>query len=207
MKCLVIGKGAIGGAIAERLGQEHEVIVASRSSKDYSVEIDDIASIKALFDKIGSVDHVINAAGKTDLVPFLAISDKQVTNSIQSKLVGQLNLVRVAQKYVKPGGSISLITGYLSHIPVPMVSLPALVNAAIERMVVNVALEAKDAFRINAYSPAMLKESVEKYGAGIFAEYPTVAGADVAEYVAKMLDGDETGKVHRIGWELKEEWK
>lgn len=53
MKILVIGgTGTIGKRIVEHFSKDHQVLIASRSSKDYPINIADTKSIKALFKKI-----------------------------------------------------------------------------------------------------------------------------------------------------------
>ncbi len=207
MKIVVIGKGTIGAHVIEELADLGEIIACSRTCKDYPVEIDKKESLEQVFQKIGPFDHLINVAGKTVLVPFEKASDNQFESSIAAKMMGQINCVRVGMKYINKGGSFILTTGYLSHLPVPTVTIPACVNAAIERFVVNVSLEMKNQFRINVVSPAMLEESMLKYGAGIFADYPVVSGEEVAKAYRDMILSNQTGIVKRAGWEVKPEWK
>lgn len=207
MKIAIIGAGAIGKYIREGVEPLGDVIVGSRSSEQYPIDIGDKESIEQFFKQVGECDHIINTAGKTDLVLFKEATDEQFENSIRGKLMGQVNCIRVGSKYLKKGGSITLITGYLSHVPTPTVVIPAMVNAALERLVFNVNIEMKDQIRINALSPAMLKESMEKYGVGIFKDYPVVPGADVGEACRKILESTESGKVYRIGWNIEEGWE
>ena len=202
MKILLVGQGLIGRYVQEELQPLGEVIVGSRSCKDFPVDIANKSSIEDFFSKVGLCDHVIVMAGKTTLIPFDEASDEQYRDSIAAKLQGQIDCVRVGMKYLQKGGSFILTTGYLSHVLVPTVTIPALVNAAIERFIINVAMEKRGQFRINVVSPAMLKESMELYGPGNFKDYPVVSGVEVAKAYRGLIESDVTGVIKRAGWNL-----
>ena len=57
MRILVVGgKGTIGQAIVEKLKDKHELIIAGRTSGDVQVDLTSVASIEAMFNKVGHVD-------------------------------------------------------------------------------------------------------------------------------------------------------
>ena len=71
MKILIIGgTGTIGKKIVERFSEGNELIIASRSSADFPIDISDTFSIEALFQKIGKLDAIICAAGEAKWAPF-----------------------------------------------------------------------------------------------------------------------------------------
>ena len=76
MKIIVIGAaGTIGVEVAKALSaSKHEVIRASRNG-EVKVNLEDTASIRAMFDKIQDVDAVISCAGNATFRPF-AVSPK-----------------------------------------------------------------------------------------------------------------------------------
>ena len=62
MRIVVIGAtGTIGKAVADALAVRHDVVRASRSGQP-SVDIQDVASVSALFDQIQPVDAVVLCA-------------------------------------------------------------------------------------------------------------------------------------------------
>ncbi|MGE8342299.1 MAG: NAD-dependent epimerase/dehydratase family protein, partial [Flavobacterium sp.] len=98
---IVIGaSGTIGAALSNTLEQaDHKVIKVSRSSGDYQADITDKSSLDSLFKTIGHFDAVVNAAGEAMALPLEQITDESINLSVNSKMVGQVNLVRAALPY------------------------------------------------------------------------------------------------------------
>ena len=76
MKIIVIGAtGTIGVEVARALSaSKHEVIQASRNG-EVKVNLEDTASIRAMFDKIQDVDAVVSCAGNAAFRPFADLTD------------------------------------------------------------------------------------------------------------------------------------
>ena len=71
MKVLLIGaSGIIGKGVDAELSPRHEIIRASRSSGDVNVDLKDKASIRAMFEKVGTVDAVVSTTGKVHFGDF-----------------------------------------------------------------------------------------------------------------------------------------
>src|ERR1700681_2061195 len=101
MKIVVVGSGVLGTAVQEVLVQNgHEVVTVVRTSGMYQADISDMTSLQALFGKLGSFDAVANAAGDVFPAPLEQTTDEQWANSIASKGMGQINLVRAALPYI-----------------------------------------------------------------------------------------------------------
>ena len=65
MKILIIGEnGTIGKKITAYFQQKHEVLIAGRTNGDATVDISNSESIKAMFERIGTLDAIICAAGE-----------------------------------------------------------------------------------------------------------------------------------------------
>ncbi len=111
MKVVVIGaNGTIGKAVKAALEEKgHSVISVGRKSGDYRADIADSESLKKLFADIGTFDAVANAAG--DVFPGVleSTTDEQWENSIKSKGMGQVNLVRAALPYIADKVSFTLV--------------------------------------------------------------------------------------------------
>ena len=96
MKIIVIGAtGTIGVEFAKALSaSKHEVARASRNG-EFKVNLEDSASIRAIFDKILDVDAVISCAGNAAFRPFVDLTDADYELGLRSKLMGQLTLARI----------------------------------------------------------------------------------------------------------------
>ena len=106
MKVIVIGAtGIIGSAVADALETDHEVIRASRGGTT-RVDVEDPASIDALFDTVGEVDAVVCCAASGQLAPLTSSSDEDFTFGLEGKLLGQVRLLRRALEHVRDGGSV-----------------------------------------------------------------------------------------------------
>ena len=198
MKVLLVGaSGIIGRGIDAELSQRHEIIRASRSSGDVNVDLTDIDSIKAMFEKVGKVDAVVSATGKVHFGDFTEMDDEKYRIGINDKLMGQVNLVLVGRDYVSDDASFTLTTGILSKDPIRYGSSASMVNGAIESFVRAAAIEMKPGLRINAVSPGVILEAMEGY-APYFRGHDPVPAARAALGYAKSVEGLQTGQVFEI---------
>jgi len=198
MKVVVIGaNGTIGRAVGEQLALRHEIVKVGKTSGDYQVDMADIGSVHALFDKVGKVDAVAIAAGEVHFGPLAEITPEQFNVGLRHKLMGQINVALAAQQYLEDDGSITLVSGILSDEPIRYGVNASTVNAAIEGFVRAAAIELPRGLRINAVNPTLLQESVASYGP-YFIGFETVPASRVALAYAKSVDGLQTGKVYRV---------
>ena len=153
MKLLIIGgNGTIGKKVSVHFSKTHEIIVAGRTSGDVTVDIADSKSIEAMFESIGIVDAILCIAGEAKWAPFDSLTEDDYYIGLRSKLMGQVNLVRIGQDYLNTGGSFTLTTGILADYPVVMTTSAAMVNGGIHSFVKAAALELKNELRINVVS-------------------------------------------------------
>jgi len=198
MRILLVGAaGAIGSAIAAALGQKHEIIRAGRSSGDIRIDITDEASISRVFEQSGRLDAVIAAAGELHFGPLIAMTTTQLGFSINSKLLGQVNLARFAAKHLADGGSITLVSGIIGEQPVAGGASAALVNAAIEGFVLGASVDMPRGIRINAVSPGIVTETKDQY-APLFDGFEPVSARRVAVGYVRSVEGAQTGQVYRV---------
>ncbi len=186
MKIIVIGAtGVIGSAVADALSEKkHEVVRASRKSTP-GVDIEDIASLRAFFAKVKGVDAVVSCAGDAKFAPLAKLTEEDFAFSLRSKLMGQVNVARVAAESLTDGGSITLTSGVLSHHPMHGSGAVSLVNAGLEGFMRAAALDMPRKLRINVVSPGWVKETMVKLGMdpapGISATALAVKYVDVVE--------------------------
>jgi NAD(P)-dependent dehydrogenase (short-subunit alcohol dehydrogenase family) len=165
MKALVVGSnGTIGKAVVELLEEKGiEVIGASRSTNP-SLDITDSSGIEAFFEKAGEVDAIISAAGDAAFSFLDKVTDDDIQLSINSKLLGQVNLVRKGMNNLRPGGVFVITGGILAYSPMPQTSIIAMVNAGLEGFARAVALELTEGRRIVVVHPSWVAETAAKIG-------------------------------------------
>ena len=155
-KVIVIGAtGAVGKAVVEELGKRHEIITVGSSSGQHQVKIEDPASVRALFEKVGKVDHVVVTAGNLHFGPLNEMTPEQFRIGLDSKLMGQVNVALVAQQYLNDGGSITLTSGVDAHNPLRGCANTVTVNNGIEGFARAAAVELPRGLRINVVNATM----------------------------------------------------
>ena len=198
MKLLIIGgQGTIGKKVSAHFSKKHEIIIAGRVSGDVTVDIADSESIKAMFESIGKIDAILCIAGEAKWAPFDSLTEDDFYIGLRSKLMGQVNLVRIGQDYLNTGGSFTLTTGILADYPVVMTTSAALVNGGIHSFVKAAALELKNEHRINVVSSGLVEDAVGKYEAYFPGHNPIPMQKVVNGYV-KSVEGKGTGEIIRM---------
>ena len=198
MKILVIGgKGTIGRTVVDYLQSKHEVLIAGRNSGDVTVDIADETSIRNMFDKLEDIDAVLCIAGEAKWDYLSELSEEDFYIGIRSKLMGQVNLTRIAQQHLTRGGSITLTTGILADDPVVMTTSAAMVNGAIHSFVKAAALEMQNEIRVNVVSAGLVEDAAEKY-ADYFPGHNPVPMYKVVNGYVKSVLGKGNGEIIRV---------
>ena len=198
MKILIIGgEGTIGRKVSEYFSKEHEVIIAGRNSGDVQVDIAETSSIEAMFRDVESLDALICIAGEAKWAAFDSMSEADFYIGLRSKLMGQVNLVRIGQRYLNTGGSFTLSTGILADYPVMFTTSAAMVNGAIHSFVKAAALEMVNGTRINVVSSGLVEDSVERYQEYFPGHNPIPMNKVINGYV-RSIEGKGSGEVITI---------
>lgn len=198
MKVLVIGgNGTIGRKVSERLSTNYEVIIAGRSSGDVTVDFSNSDSIRSMFETVGKVDAIVAIAGEAKWDKFSNLSEEDFYIGIKSKLMGQVNVVRIGKDFLNQGGSITLSTGILADDPVDMTTSAAMVNGAIHSFVKAVDLELDNGIRINVVCSDLVEDSYEKYKDYFPGNTPVPMHKIVDAYI-KSVAGKISGRILRI---------
>ena len=199
MRILLIGPtGRLGSAVCEALSARHELVTASRSSGDFTVDIRDPRSIGALYEQVGRVHAVACAAGGAPYKPLTELSHADLRAGIADKLLGQVELVRQGIAHVADDGSFTVITGILARHPIRTGAVSSLANGALEAFVRAAAIELPGRQRINAVSPTVFTEALDVYGS-YFPGFLPVPLRDVAATYVRSIEGAETGRVYALG--------
>lgn len=198
MKVLVVGAtGTVGQAVVAELSKRHDIIAASRSSTTHAVDVGSRASIEALFQKIGKVDAIVATVGEVHFGPLTEMTGEQFRVGLNSKLMGQVELSLIGQRYLNDGGSITLTSGILSEQPIRLGANATAVNRAVEGFAVGAAIELPRGLRINVVSATVLQESLPSYGP-FFIGFEAAPAARVALAYARSVDGAQTGQVYQV---------
>ncbi|MDM9631463.1 short chain dehydrogenase [Robiginitalea aurantiaca] len=198
MRILIIGgHGTIGKKVTSHFAEGNDLVIAGRTSGDYTVDISDSNSIQALFEKVGSVDAVICIAGEAKWADFEELTEADYYIGLKSKLMGQVNLVRIGKNYLSKGGSITLSTGILADDPVIKTTSAAMVNGGIHSFVQAVALEIEDGIRVNAVSLGVVEDAYDKYR-DYFPGHNPIPMTKVVNAYTRSVKGKDNGKIIRV---------
>ncbi|MDR3372631.1 MAG: SDR family oxidoreductase [Ancalomicrobiaceae bacterium] len=168
-RVLVIGgSSGIGLAIARQaVAEGASVTIAARSAAKLAaartaiqdavdaVTLDtaDMGAIEALFSTHEPWDHVVVSAAQTASGPVRALPLADAKDAMESKFWGAYRIARAAS--ISEGGSLTLITGFLSVRPSAGAVLQGAINAALEGLARGLALELSP-IRVNAVSPGTI---------------------------------------------------
>ncbi|MBT3272271.1 MAG: short chain dehydrogenase [Spirochaetales bacterium] len=191
MKILVIGAGGtIGQAVARLLSKNHDVLHASRSG-EIRVDMTDPQSIISMYKENTDLDAVVSAAGTGKFGPLDQISDEDFDNSLKSKLMGQINLVRYGREYLNERGSFTLNSGILAHQQGSASVVISILNAGIEAFIYSASQDMPNGQRLNGVCPPMVRETGIKMGWG----QGGMPADEVAVYYAESVEGSFNGKM------------
>ena len=198
MKILIIGgNGTIGKTVAAHFKENNEVVIAGRNSGDVTVDIADSHSIKEMFEKIGKLDAIICIAGEAKWADFKDLTEEDYYIGLKSKLMGQVNLVRIGKDYLNSNGSITLSTGILADDPVVQTASAAMVNGGIHSFVQASALELENGIRLNVVSSGMVEDAYEKYR-DYFPGHNPIPMKKVINGYVRSVNGKGNGEIIRI---------
>lgn len=194
MKIIIVGAtGTLGKKITADLEEDHEIIKVGSKSGDIQADLTNTESLKEMFEKVGSFDALVCAAGGGHFGPLGEMTTQDFQKGLNSKLMGQVNLVLIGQHYINPKGSFTLVSGVLSDDPVQNSVNLAAVNAAVNGFVKAAALEMENGVRINAVSPGVVEDSPQLFNA--FPGHKPVSMERVVYAYRKSVLGHITGQV------------
>src|SRR6478735_5436692 len=163
---VVGGSSGIGLATAELAKQEGaDVVVASRNAQrlkaaadkigatDIAADVTSDESVADLFRKCGPVDHVVVTAAQLRTGPFKTVAMEDVRATMEGKFWGAWRVAKSAE--IRPGGSLTLVSGFLSVRPRPNSAIVSAANGALESLAKALALELAPV-RVNCVSPGII---------------------------------------------------
>jgi len=194
---VVGGSSGIGLATAELAKKEGaDVVIASRNAERVKAaasklgatgvptDVTSDESVSSLFKSCGPVDHVVVTAAQLKTGPFKTVSMDDVRATMESKFWGAWRVARAAE--IRPGGSLTLVTGYLSVRPRPGAAIVSAANGALESLTRSLALELAPV-RVNAVSPGTIDTPIR-------AAMPEAARRDMLAKTAAALPVGRVGE-------------
>ncbi len=109
--------------------------------------------MRAFLDAAGEFDHVVVSAAQTATGPVRGLELKDAQAAMDSKFWGAYRVARAAR--IREGGSLTLVSGFLSVRPSSASVLQGAINAALEALARGLALELSPV-RVNTVSPGMI---------------------------------------------------
>jgi NAD(P)-dependent dehydrogenase (short-subunit alcohol dehydrogenase family) len=192
---VVGGSSGIGLATAELAKREGaEVVVASRNAERLKAAAEKIGataiaadvtsdnSIAGLFRATGPVDHVVVTAAQLRSGPFKTVSMEDVRTTMEGKFWGAWRVARAAD--IRVGGSLTLVSGFLSIRPRQNSAIVSAANGALESLARALALDLAPV-RVNCVSPGIIDTPIR-------AAMPEAARRDM---LAKIAAGLPVGRV------------
>jgi NAD(P)-dependent dehydrogenase (short-subunit alcohol dehydrogenase family) len=195
MKIVIVGAaGAVGSTAVEALSGRHEVVSVGRTSGDVRMDIEDIDSIRTMYQQVGKVDAVVSAVGHVHFGPVHDMTSGQFMEGILGKVLPQVNLVLEGLVYMNDRGSFTLTSGVTNRDPIPGGSCAAAANGALAGFVRGAAVDMPRGIRINAVSPEVLEACRAQYD-GFFRGHVHVSNEAVGLAYSKAVEGCLSGQV------------
>ena len=215
---VVGGSSGIGYAAAELAkGEGADVMIASRNAEKLKAAADKLGvkgiaadvtsddSVAEFFRACGPVDHVVVTAAQLRTGPFKTVAMDDVRATMEGKFWGAWRVARAAQ--IRQGGSLTLVSGFLSVRPRPNSAIVSAANGALESLTRALALELAPV-RVNCVSPGIVdtpiraampeaarKEMLEKTAAALPVKRVGLADDIARQILAFMSNGFASGSI------------
>jgi NAD(P)-dependent dehydrogenase (short-subunit alcohol dehydrogenase family) len=159
------GMGLATAQLAMELGGEVTVASRSRAKIDRTLaklggnacgqilDVTNDGQVMEFFSESAAYDHVVVTGSEVKIASVRELPLEAAKASFESKFWGFYRVAKYAN--IKPGGSLSVIAGFLATRPQAGRALMGAINGALESLVQGLALELKPV-RVNALSPAMV---------------------------------------------------
>jgi NAD(P)-dependent dehydrogenase (short-subunit alcohol dehydrogenase family) len=191
--------------ISSRPGQKLEAAANALGVTAIAADVESDEAVENLFKQIGPVDHVVVTAAQLRSGPFKTLPIADARASMEGKFWGAWRVARFSE--IKPGGSLTIVTGFLSIRPRPGSAIGSAVNAALEALVKGLAIELAPV-RVNAVSPGIIDTPIraampehariamlEKTAAGLPVKRVGLADDIAMQIISFMQNGFATGAI------------
>jgi len=196
------GIGLATADLAKRNGAD--VVIASRNAERVKAaagkigatgivaDVTSESSVVELFKACGAVDHVVVSAAQLRTGPFKTVAMADVRGTMESKFWGAWHVARAGE--IRTGGSLTLVSGFLSVRPRPNAAITAAVNGALESLTRALALELAPV-RVNCISPGIIDTPIR-------AAMPEAARRDMLAKAAASLPAGRVGEGEDVAQQI-----
>ena len=152
---------AQGGAVVVVSRQPARVDAAVAAlggeARGQAADLADEASVRALFERLGALDHLVYTAGEAlPLAPLATTDIATVRRFFDTRYWGAYMVAKYGSPHVRAGGSITLTSGSAGLRPGPGWTVAASVCGAMEALTRALAVELAP-LRVNAVCPGVVK--------------------------------------------------
>ena len=202
---VVGGSSGIGLATADLAKQEGaEVAIASRSAEKLdaaarklgvttiATDVTRDDSVANLFNQCGTVDHVVVTAAALKTGPFKSVAMDDVRATLEGKFWGAWRCARFAD--IRAGGSLTLVSGFLSIRPRPNSAIVGAANGALESLARSLAIDLAPV-RVNCVSPGIIDTPIR-------AALPEAARREMLAKIAAGLPVGRVGEAEDIARQI-----
>jgi hypothetical protein len=137
----------------------------------------------------------VAASGALDV--FQRLTEADLLENMRGKLLGQINVVLIGQRYLTERGSFTLTSGIFADEPWRGVTGGAVISGGLPSFVLSASIELDHGMRVNAASPTMVSDAAGNY-AHLF---PGMEAAPMSRIVAafvRCIEGRRTGEIVRV---------
>ena len=167
---LVVGRGSgiaravtiaarDAGAKVTAAGRDRDTLAAAYAGEPaistQAVDLTEDASIAALGEQLGGVDHVVSTASARARGSLAALDREAIRLSFDTKVIGPLMLAKHLAPRMDEGGSFTLFSGVAAAKITVGTMAVAITNAAADTLARSLALELAP-IRVNAISPGVI---------------------------------------------------
>jgi len=196
--------------LASSNGPRVEEVVRSLGGEveGYTLDLRDEGAIRAFFEKLGKLDHLVYTAGDSLQLAELATADlNRARQAFELRYWSALTAVKYSSGQIRQGGSIVLTTGIAGARPRKGWIFGASVCGAVEAMTRALAVELAP-IRVNAVSPGVVRTNLwqalneaeraamyENVGKSLLVGRVGEANEIARAYIFLMEEGFSTGQI------------
>jgi len=191
--------------IASRSGQRLDTAGKSLGVTAIAADVTSDEAVESLFKQCGLVDHVVVTAAQLRTGPFKSLPIADARATMEGKFWGAWRVARAAE--INAGGSLTIVSGFLSIRPRPGSAIVGAANGALEALARSLAIDLAPV-RVNAVSPGIIDTPIRaampedarramlaKIAAGLPVARVGVADDIALQILAFMENGFATGAI------------
>ena len=178
--------------IASRAGERFDAAAKSLGVKAIAADVTSDEAVESLFRQTGAVDHIAVTAAQLKAGPFKTQPIAEAKATMEGKFWGAWRVARFAE--FRPGGSLTIVSGFLSIRPRPNSAIVGAANGALEALARSLAIDLAPV-RVNAVSPGIIDTPIR-------AAMPADARKAMLDKIAAALPVGRVGLAEDIGLQI-----